>query len=326
VGGGGPAEDLIKRLEAAHHPGIRIIGIFDDRDHKRSPDSVGNHPKLGRVADLVDFARRGEINLVIFTLPNTAEARILQLLDVLRVLPIDVRLELRATHDDAKHQSASIFVGSVAVAGLLNRPISRWGLASKWLSDKIIGSAALFLLSLPLLLIAIAIKLDSPGPVLFRQVRYGFNNELIEIFKFRSMYADQCDPRANQLVSRGDPRVTRIGHWLRKLSLDELPQLFNVVFKGNLSLVGPRPHALEAKAGNRLYEQVVDNYFVRHKVKPGITGWAQINGWRGETDTEEKIRIRVAYDFDYIDNWSLARDFRILMATPVALMKVRNVY
>src|SRR6202043_1221557 len=131
-------------------------------------------------------------------------------------------------------------------------------------------------------IVALAIKLDSRGPVLFRQKRYGFNNELIEVYKFRSMYDDQADAR-----------VTRVGRFIRKTSLDELPQLFNVVFKGNLSLVGPRPHAVHAKAVDRLYDEAVDGYFARHRVKPGITGWAQINGWRGETDSELKIQRRV---------------------------------
>ena len=154
-------------------------------------------------------------------------------------------------------------------------------------------------------LVALAIKLDSKGPVLFRQKRYGFNNELIEVFKFRSMFVDQADADAAKLVTKDDPRVTRVGRILRKSSLDELPQLFNVL-RGELSLVAPRPHALQAKAADRLYDDVVDGYFARHKVKPGITGWAQINGWRGETDTSEKIQKRVEHDLYYIDNWSRA--------------------
>jgi lipopolysaccharide/colanic/teichoic acid biosynthesis glycosyltransferase len=170
------------------------------------------------------------------------------------------------------------------------------------------------------------VKLDSRGPILFRQKRYGFNNELIEVFKFRSMYVDQSDVSAAKLVTKDDPRVTRVGRFLRKTSIDELPQLFNVVMTGDLSLVGPRPHALQAKAANRLYDQVVDGYFARHKVKPGITGWAQINGWRGETDTQEKIQRRVEHDLYYIENWSVFLDLYILAATPFALMKTEHAY
>jgi lipopolysaccharide/colanic/teichoic acid biosynthesis glycosyltransferase len=173
---------------------------------------------------------------------------------------------------------------------------------------------------------AIAVKLESRGPVLFRQKRYGFNNELIEVFKFRSMHVDQCDAAAVKLVTKGDPRVTRVGRFIRKTSIDELPQLLNVVLKGGLSLVGPRPHALQAKADNRLYDQVVDGYFARHKVKPGITGWAQVNGWRGETDTEEKIQRRVEHDLYYIENWSVFFDLYILAVTPFALLKSDNAY
>ena len=178
--------------------------------------------------------------------------------------------------------------------------------------------AALALLGLApvMALVALAIKLDSKGPVLFRQKRYGFNNELIEVFKFRSMFVEQADANAAKLVTKDDPRVTRVGRFIRKTSLDELPQLFNVL-RGELSLVGPRPHALQAKAADRLYHDVVDGYFARHKVKPGITGWAQINGWRGETDTPEKIQKRVEHDLYYIDNWSVLLDLYILLKTPV---------
>jgi lipopolysaccharide/colanic/teichoic acid biosynthesis glycosyltransferase len=161
--------------------------------------------------------------------------------------------------------------------------------------------------------------------VLFRQKRYGFNNELIEVYKFRSMYTDMSDANASQLVTKGDPRVTKVGRFIRKTSLDELPQLLNVL-NGSLSLVGPRPHALQAKADNRLYNDVVDGYFARHKVKPGITGWAQINGWRGETDTEDKIQKRVEHDLYYIDNWSVFLDVYILLKTPFSLISNDNAY
>ncbi len=181
------------------------------------------------------------------------------------------------------------------------------------------------MLSPVMLGVALAVKLTSPGPVFFRQKRHGFNNEVIDVYKFRSMYTDQCDYAANKIVTKGDPRVTRVGRFIRKSSLDELPQLINVV-KGDLSLVGPRPHALQAKAANTLYDQVVDGYFARHKVKPGMTGWAQINGWRGETDTNEKIQRRVEHDLYYIENWSVFFDLQILAMTPLALFKTENAY
>jgi lipopolysaccharide/colanic/teichoic acid biosynthesis glycosyltransferase len=169
------------------------------------------------------------------------------------------------------------------------------------------------------------VKLESTGPVIFKQKRFGFNNELIEVYKFRSMYTDLADASATKLVTKNDPRVTRVGRIIRKTSLDELPQLFNVL-KGTLSLVGPRPHATQAKAAGGLYDQVVEGYFARHKVRPGITGWAQINGWRGETDTVEKITQRVKHDLEYIDQWSLGLDLYILAKTPLALLKSENAY
>ena len=169
-------------------------------------------------------------------------------------------------------------------------------------------------------LVALAVKLDSPGPVLFRQKRFGFNNERIDVFKFRSLYHDQADPLASKVVTKNDSRVTRVGRFIRKTSLDELPQLFNVVFKSNLSLVGPRPHAVQGKLQSQLFDEAVDGYFARHRVKPGITGWAQINGWRGEVDSEEKIQKRVEFDLYYIENWSVLFDLFILLKTPLALM------
>src|SRR5205823_894157 len=218
------------------------------------------------------------------------------------------------------------YIGNVPVLDVLDRPIADWNYVAKWLFDRVVG-ALLLIVALPVMAAcAIAIKLDSHGPVFFRQKRYGFNNELIEVFKFRSMYIDQADATAAKLVIKDDPRVTRVGRILRKMSLDELPQLINVAIKGDLSLVGPRPHALHAKAENQLYDEVVDGYFARHRVKPGITGWAQVNGWRGETDTSEKIQRRVEHDLYYIENWSVLFDCYILARTPFALLAAENAY
>ncbi|MDB5511224.1 MAG: Undecaprenyl-phosphate glucose phosphotransferase [Enterovirga sp.] len=325
VGGGEPANDVIRALQAQPETGIRIVGIFDDRDDGRSPPVVGGYQKLGTVSDLVEFARQTPLDLVIFTLPISAENRLLQMLGKLWILPIDIRLSAHASKIRLRPRSYS-YIGSVPVLDVFDRPIADWDLVLKWLFDKVVGTA-LLVVTLPLLLAAaVAVKLDSRGPVLFRQKRYGFNNELIEVFKFRSMYTEMSDAAASRLVSRDDPRVTKVGRILRRTSIDELPQLLNVVFKGDLSLVGPRPHALQAKAENRLYDQVVDGYFARHKVRPGITGWAQVNGWRGETDTQEKIQRRVEHDLYYIENWSVFFDLYILAATPFSLVKSDNAY
>jgi lipopolysaccharide/colanic/teichoic acid biosynthesis glycosyltransferase len=171
----------------------------------------------------------------------------------------------------------------------------------------------------------IAVRLDSPGPVFFRQRRYGFNNEVIEVLKFRSMYHHMADPAARVCVTKNDPRVTRVGRFIRKTSIDELPQLIDVIM-GKLSLVGPRPHAVNAHTHDQLWEQIVDGYFARHRVKPGITGWAQINGWRGEVDSDDKIRQRVEHDLFYIENWSVFLDLYILALTPFRLLNSENAY
>lgn len=324
VGGGQPAEDLIAALETQSESGIRIVGVFDDRNADRSSDVVAGHPKLGNVDDLVAYARHARLDLIVFTIPITAEARILQMLAKLWVLPIDIRLSAHAAKLRLRPRSYS-YLGSVPVLDVFDRPIADWDVVVKALFDRCVGLMMLLALSPLMLVIALAVRLTSRGPVLFRQKRHGFNNELIEVYKFRSMYVDQCDAGAAKMVTRGDPRVTPVGRFIRKTSLDELPQLFNVL-KGDLSLVGPRPHALQAKAANTLYDQVVDGYFARHKVKPGITGWAQVNGWRGETDTSEKLQRRVEHDLYYIENWSVLLDLQILLTTPFALFKTENAY
>lgn len=324
VGGGQPAEDLIAALETQSESGIRIVGVFDDRNADRSSDVVAGHPKLGNVDDLVAYARHARLDLIVFTIPITAEARILQMLAKLWVLPIDIRLSAHAAKLRLRPRSYS-YLGSVPVLDVFDRPIADWDVVVKALFDRCVGLMMLLALSPLMLVIALAVQLTSRGPVLFRQKRHGFNNELIEVYKFRSMYVDQCDAGAAKMVTRGDPRVTPVGRFIRKTSLDELPQLFNVL-KGDLSLVGPRPHALQAKAANTLYDQVVDGYFARHKVKPGITGWAQVNGWRGETDTSEKLQRRVEHDLYYIENWSVLLDLQILLTTPFALFKTENAY
>src|SRR5947207_2096594 len=325
VGGSDPGEHLITALDGQTDSDVRLVGVFDDRGDDRAPTACAGLQKLGTVDDLVEFARKTRIDLVIFSLPISAESRILQMLKKLWVLPVDIRLSAHTNKLQFRPRSYS-YIGSVPVLDVFDRPIADWDVVMKWLFDKIVGGLAL-LAALPVMaVVALAIKLDSRGPVLFRQKRYGFNNELIEVFKFRSVYAEAADATAGNLVTKGDPRVTKVGRFIRKTSLDELPQLFNVVFRGNLSLVGPRPHAVHAKAVDRLYDEAVDGYFARHRVKPGITGWAQINGWRGETDNDEKIQRRVEHDLYYIENWSVLFDLYILVMTPFSLLKTENAY
>jgi len=325
VGADANGESLIRSLAVQRDSDVRVIGAFDDRGDERSPTMCDGVPKLGTVDDLVEFARRTRVDLVIFALPISAENRILQMLRKLWVLPVDIRLSAHSNKLRFRPRSYS-YIGSVPVLDVFDRPIADWDVVMKWLFDKIVGSLAIICLAPVMALAALAIKLDSKGPVFFKQRRYGFNNELIEVYKFRSMYVEQTDATASRLVTKDDPRVTRVGRFIRKTSLDELPQLFNVVFTGNLSLVGPRPHAVHAKAEDRLYDEAVDGYFARHRVKPGITGWAQVKGWRGETDTIEKLERRVAHDLHYIENWSMLFDLKILAMTPFALVAAKNAY
>jgi len=324
VGGGQAAETLIRSIEQQPDNDIRICGIFDDRDNRRSPPIVAGYPKLGTIAELVDFARIAHIDMLIVSLPITAEQRVLSLLKKLWVLPVDIRLSAHTQELHFRPRSYS-YIGAVPMLDIFDKPITDWDSVSKRLFDIFFSVVGLVVFSPIMIATAIAIKLDSKGPVFYKQKRHGFNNEEIEVYKFRSMYADKSDPTAKKTVTRNDPRVTRVGRFIRKTSIDELPQFFNSLM-GSLSLVGPRPHAVAAQSHNLLYTEVVDGYFARHRVKPGVTGWAQINGWRGEMDTDEKIRMRTELDLYYIENWSLMLDLKILFLTPVRLLNTENAY
>ncbi|MDG4877778.1 undecaprenyl-phosphate glucose phosphotransferase [Mesorhizobium sp. WSM4935] len=324
VGGGKAAEQLIRSVEKQPYNDIRICGIFDDRNDKRSPPIVAGYPKLGTISELIEFARIARIDMLIVSLPLTAESRVLQLLKKLWVLPVDIRLSAHSNALQFRPRAYS-YIGSVPMLDIFDKPINDWDSVAKRAFDIVFSLVGIILFSPVMLATAIAIKLDSKGPVLFKQKRHGFNNEIIEVYKFRSMYADRSDPTAKQTVTKNDPRVTRVGRFIRKTSIDELPQFFNSLL-GSLSLVGPRPHAIAAQSHNLLYNEVVDGYFARHKVKPGVTGWAQINGWRGEMDTNEKIRMRTEYDLYYIENWSMLFDLRILFLTPIRLLNTENAY
>jgi Undecaprenyl-phosphate glucose phosphotransferase len=325
IGSDESGENLIKALRAQPDSDIEILGVFDDRNDSRALDTCAGSPKLGKVDDVLEFARRTRLDLVLFALPISAETRILQMLKKLWVLPVDIRLSAH-TNELRFRPRAYSYLGEVPMLDVFEAPITDWDLVLKWLFDRVVGALILLLVSPVMAVVALAVKLDSPGPVLFRQKRFGFNNERIDVFKFRSLFHDQADPLAAKVVTKNDSRVTRVGRFIRKTSLDELPQLFNVVFKGNLSLVGPRPHAVQGKLQTRLFDEAVDGYFARHRVKPGITGWAQINGWRGEIDNEEKIQKRVEFDLYYIENWSVLFDLYILLKTPLALLKSENAY
>ncbi len=325
VGADKNGEALLQSLAAQRDSDLNVIGVFDDRNDGRSLPVCNGVPNLGVIDDIVEFARKTRVDLVIFSLPIAAEGRILHMLKKLWVLPVDIRLSAHSNKLRFRPRSYS-YIGNVPVIDVFDRPIADWDVVMKWLFDKTVGTLALICAAPVMLAIALAVKLDSKGPIFFKQRRYGFNNELIEIYKFRSLYNEHADADAKKQVSKDDHRVTRVGRFIRKTSLDELPQLINVVFFGNLSLVGPRPHAINAKAAEHLYDEAVDGYFARHRVKPGITGWAQIHGWRGETDSQEKIQRRVEHDLFYIENWSLLLDIAILLRTPLAVFHMNNAY
>jgi Undecaprenyl-phosphate glucose phosphotransferase len=324
VGGGEPGERLLRELSRQVDTDLSILGFFDDRTDERSGTSAAGFAKLGNVDDLVDYSRSTRIDMVIFALPISAEQRILEIMSKLAVLPVDVRLAAHSNKLRFRPRSYS-YIGSIPVLDVMDRPLADWNVILKSAFDLIVGSLALIALSPLLPLVAIAIKLESKGPILFKQPRHGFNGTVFEIWKFRSMYAELADIDAARQTSRDDPRVTRVGRFIRATSIDELPQLFNVL-QGRMSIVGPRPHALKTSTEGKQLNEIVDNYAMRHRVKPGLTGWAQIHGLRGALDTTDKIKKRVEHDLYYIENWSIFLDLYILLITPIALLTSRNAY
>jgi len=323
VGAGPHGRRLIQHLREAGGADYRIVGVFDGRA-QREMEPIEGVPVRGTVDDLIEYARGHHVDQIVVALPWAAELRVMGILKRLWELPIDIRLAPDMIGFRLAHCSYSE-LGNVPVLNVFDKPLSEDKLLLKRIED--IGLALLLLLAFsPIMLAtAIAIKLDSRGPILFRQTRYGFNNQRIQVWKFRSMYADDCRDIAPVQVGRDDPRITRVGRFIRRTSIDELPQLFNVL-GGSMSLVGPRPHPIDTKAENVLFEEAVAEYAARHRVEPGLTGWAQVNGWRGETDTIEKIRRRVDHDLYYIENWSLLLDIKIELMTIVTVLRGKNAY
>jgi len=322
VGGDQIGEQLIAKLRLAGENEIVIAGVFDDR-RTRLPAVVSGCRILGTTDDLISFARNTLIDEIIIALPLRAEQRIGDLVEKLRSLPIDLRLNIDSINSFPMQGIGE--VASVRTIEIIDRPLKNWSRVVKWFEDRVLCAMMLIAIAPLMALIALAIRLDSPGPILFAQNRFGFNNKLIGVLKFRTMHMEKCDPSGATRTLPNDPRVTRVGRILRSFSLDELPQLINVL-RGEMSLVGPRPHVPAMKAGERLYHEAVDTYFRRHRVKPGITGWAQVNNARGEIDSLEKARRRVIYDLYYIDNWSFWFDLKILFLTIRVTLRRQNAY
>ena len=301
----------------------RIIGFIDDRKTRVQSQSEG-YNLLGDTETLIRLIHRNLVDQVFIALPWYAGARIRELVSTLATTPVCIRLAPDLAGFEFPDRQL-IQISGIPMLEIFERPISGWPYIIKRTEDLVLGSLFLLFLTPLMLLIAVAIKVDTPGPVFFKQNRHGFNNQLIYVWKFRTMDTSMMDPECEVQVTKNDPRITSVGSSLRRSSLDELPQLFNVL-KGDMSIVGPRPHALGTKAEGRLFWEVVDRYVARHRVKPGITGWAQVNGWRGETNTIEKIRKRVEHDLYYIDNWSLWLDLWIIVKTAFVLFRDENAY
>ena len=298
--------------------GLRVLGVFDDR----SPQRLGNSDLslIGGLNALINRAKAGEIDLVYVTLPMHAEKRIVELIDALADTTASVYVVPDIFVFDLFHAQWST-VGSLPVVSVFESPFYGVNGGVKRLEDVVLGSLILLLISPLMIIIALGIKLTSPGSVLFKQRRYGLNGEIVEVWKFRSMTVSDNGSMVVQ-ARKNDARVTPFGAFLRRTSLDELPQFINVL-QGRMSIVGPRPHAV---AHNEEYRGLLHGYMLRHKVKPGITGWAQVNGWRGETDTLDKMKGRLDCDLAYVRNWSLGFDLKIIFMTLFKGFVGKNVY
>ncbi|MCK0512951.1 undecaprenyl-phosphate glucose phosphotransferase [Aromatoleum buckelii] len=319
VGSNDIAMQLARGIEKNPFLGVHLLGFFDDRTPQRTSGTTTG-VCLGCLRDLAAYTKEQAVDHIYIALPMVSQPRILRILD------------------DMKDTTASIFfvpdmfvtdliqgrvdhVAGTPVVAVCETPFTGVNRLVKRLSDIVLASAILILIAPLMVLIAIGVKLGSPGPVIFKQNRYGLDGRKILVYKFRSMTVCEDGPQIVQAV-REDPRVTRFGAWLRRTSLDELPQFINVL-QGRMSIVGPRPHAV---AHNETYRQVIKGYMIRHKVKPGITGWAQVNGCRGETDTVEKMARRIEYDLDYLRHWSLSLDLKIILMTIRLVIRDAHAY
>jgi Undecaprenyl-phosphate glucose phosphotransferase len=301
--------------------GTRLIGIFDERQ-SRFLKSSNSDTKVHQLPVLYELLCRGRVDEIVIAIPPSASCRVLELSR--RFHPFAVSLRVLAPEGYENFQVLdSRRYGEISTFRVMGKPLDEVAALVKRMEDIVIAGFCL-LLTFPLMLaIMLCVKLDSRGPVLFRQKRLGANNLPFDLLKFRSMYVEQTDPLGQQLTRAGDSRITRVGRVLRMTSMDELPQLINVL-KGDMSLVGPRPHPLAASAAGISYARAISEYPIRHRVKPGITGWAQVNGWRGETTTIEQIRQRVEHDLYYIENWSVTFDLLILGRTVFAVLSRAN--
>lgn len=310
---------LAKGIKENRYQGIELRGIFDDRDGRRL-DATGNIPLLGKMLNLAAYVKTNHIQFIYLSLPMSAQPRILQVLNELKDTTASIYFVPDMFVTDLIQGRGGSVCG-IPVISVCETPFTGSNGTIKTISDFVLALFILILISPILLIIALAIKTGSPGPVIFKQRRYGLDGEEIIVYKFRSMSVCEDGGTIRQ-AEKNDSRITPLGAFLRKTSLDELPQFINVL-QGRMSVVGPRPHAV---AHNELYRNLIKGYMIRHKVKPGITGWAQVNGYRGETDTLDKMQGRIDYDLDYLRNWSLKLDLQIILKTVRVVLKDKAAY
>jgi putative colanic acid biosynthesis UDP-glucose lipid carrier transferase len=319
VGAGQLGTELRGRFDNDSSLGVDVIGFFDDRSIERT-ELLESKKLLGKLTDIPEYVNRNGIDLVYITLPMAAQPRTLALLDALRDTTSSVYFVPDIFVSDLI-QARVDHIHGMPIVALTESPTLGVSGIGKRISDVVIASLILLLIWPVLLILAVGVKLSSPGPVIFKQRRYGLDGHEILVYKFRSMRV--CDDgEVIKQAGRSDPRITRFGAFIRRTSLDELPQFINVL-QGRMSVVGPRPHAV---AHNEQYRKLIKGYMLRHKVKPGITGWAQVNGLRGETETLDKMRARVQYDIDYMRNWSLVFDLMIIAKTVAVVWRDQNAY
>jgi len=323
-GTGDLAERLVGRLAGSCPETVEIVGVFDDRIARRISGPGLRELPHGTTAELVALSQRYEIDRIVVALPHSAEHRLLEILRKLHKMPVEISLAPDMVGFNLAAKDHEDFDG-LPLLDVYGRPLTFGQSLIKTAFDRIAAALGLIAISPLLLAVAAAIKLDSKGPILFRQNRYGFGDRVIGVYKFRTMKADTADTNGEKQTAVNDPRITRVGGLLRRLSIDELPQLLNVL-RGELSLVGPRPHAVSMRVRQRRNEDIVPDYALRHHVRPGITGWAQVNGYHGPVETERALHERVAYDLEYINNWSLWFDIRILLRTVFIAFGQRHAY
>jgi polysaccharide biosynthesis protein PslA len=315
-------EQAFRALDLQALPQLRLVGVADDRLGSRP--AIGSLPFIGGFPELVELARAGGVDQVLIALPDINRARLDEILDELSAASLDISLIPREALILAPAYKVS-FLGDIPLLTFWQRPFRDINTIIKRIEDLAVATSALILLAPLLFITALLIKLTSKGPILFVQPRYGFNNREFFVLKFRSMYTERQDLLGENRTRKQDDRVTPVGRIIRKLSIDELPQLWNVL-RGDMSIVGPRPHAVHMKVGDLFYFDAVKGYAARHRVKPGITGLAQVRGLRGEIDTIERAKRRVELDTYYIDNWSLGLDLQIIFETAFKIVSDKNAY